>query len=131
MTKPVLLTVTCLLAACGGPPVDVSHTLNKSGEFKEVPVTVSEPRAQEDFGRSETMVYVEWDEGDVLHVEDETDWVLLLNDPDPDIRQDAIDELLEIGGSEYVTFIELALSDPHPGVREAAAEALEELGVNP
>ncbi len=55
------------------------------------------------------------------------DWPLLLTDPDPRVRQAAIDLLVDSGERGYPEFLELALYDTHPGVREAAAEALEEL----
>ena len=69
----------------------------------------------------------EWDDLADLP-EDHGDVLLLMTDPDPTIRQDVIDAILEAGAVSYRELLRAALHDPHAGVREAAAEALEELG---
>ena len=52
---------------------------------------------------------------------------LLLTDPDPSVRQEAIDVLGERGRADVRAHLDAARSDPHPGVRQAAHDALAEI----
>lgn len=112
MIKPTGLVLTFTLAACGGPP-DQEQTQQLSPETT-IPV---------DYLVNEDVIFE-------VETIDETDWVIQFTDPDPIIRQEAIDLLVESDDLTHVELLELALSDPHPGVREAAEEALEDLGVS-
>ena len=113
MIKHTGFAFVFVLAACGGPPVE---------EVQPSPLSAATPIPTDRFNADEFAYEVE--------ALDESDWTLQFTDPDPVIRQEAIDLLAESGDLRHRDMLELALSDPHAGVREAAFEALEELGIN-
>lgn len=117
MTKQGILCLFAItLAACGGPPA------KERGESALAP--------QPDASSAPQILSVvnEASEFEDISVADQ-EWILLITDSDPIVRQEAIDALVDTEVLSNVGLLELALSDPHPGVREAAQEALEELGV--
>ena len=57
----------------------------------------------------------------------DTELQLLATDPDPLVRQELVDALLDTGDPVYRPLLESALLDPSETVRQAAREALEEL----
>ena len=118
MTRVLVVVTALLLAACGGPPAPTPEAM-------ESQATLSSP------GATRTMLTthsVEDLNRDQDHLP-EPDWLLMFTDPDPVVRQVAIDMIVDARNLDKTGWLELALSDPHGGVREAAAEALEELGI--
>ena len=105
-----------MLAACGGPPAtSVQQERATTQVTRSIETTETPEKAAQLTQDLENQI------------SRDSDLILWLTDPDPTVRQDAIDAIVESATTAHIALLRDALKDPHAGVREAAAEALEEL----